>query len=97
MPYVDLNGWFAVRQALSGTLDAWSTDYYWDSRKGRLSRADAIAEGLEAYGSDDFCVAHIVEDHLVWWGWMDQEHPDEDRMEAAVGLGLASAAARSQS
>ena len=56
---------------------------YWE-------RGDAISHGFIEFGHDDFNVGKLERGRLVWWGWMDEEHPSEDRAEVALALGMAS-------
>jgi hypothetical protein len=81
------SGWFAAAGQIVGTVDAWETVYDWD---GSLhpSRDAAIKAGFRQFGSDDFNIGKLSGDQLVWWGWMYEEHPAEDRAEVASALGL---------
>jgi len=80
-------GWIAAAGHIVGTLDDWSTCYDWDGAL-HSSRNAAIRAGLRQFGSDDFCVGHVEDGVLVWWGWMNEEHPAEDRDTVAEALGL---------
>lgn len=51
-------------------------------------REAAISAGFETFGSDDFNVAQIADRKVVWFGWMDEQHPAEDRAAVAEALGL---------
>lgn len=79
-------GWLAATCYPVGTLDDYSWSYSWD---GYLSpsRQAAIRLGLKTFGSDDFNIGRVENGRLVWWGWMDEEHPD-DLASAAEGLHL---------
>lgn len=81
-------GWIAATGHIVGTLDDHSTCYDWDGQT-YPTRAAVIKAGFRQFGTDDFCVGRIEDDVLVWWGWMDQEHPAEDRAEVAEALYLA--------
>ena len=51
-------------------------NYSWDGERFN-NRNDAIKHGLELRRSDDFNIGQTYGDDLVWMGWMDQRH-DED-------------------
>jgi hypothetical protein len=80
-------GWIAAAGHIVGTLDDWSTCYDWDGQT-YPSRSAAIGAGFQQFGSDDFNIGRIEDDCLVWWGWMNEEHPAEDRVAVAADLGL---------
>jgi hypothetical protein len=80
-------GWIAVSGHIVGTLDDYSTCYDWDGQTHPTAKA-AISAGFRQFGSDDFNVGRVEDEHLVWWGWMDEEHPPEDRAEVAAALYL---------
>ncbi|VDS07536.1 hypothetical protein PARHAE_00713 [Paracoccus haematequi] len=63
--------------------------YGWD-RKRFNNRNDAIKHGWKIRGSDDFNIGQTYGDDLIWFGWMDQRHyEDEDTMrEIADAIGL---------
>lgn len=63
--------------------------YAWDGRRFN-NRADAIKHGLKLRGSDDFNIGQTYGDDLIWIGWMDQRHDeDEETMrEIAESIGL---------
>ena len=48
--------------------------YYAMRARAEVKRADRLAAGAR----------------LAWWGWQHEQHPDEDRIHAAEGLGLLS-------
>lgn len=85
------SGWLAATSYPVGSLADWSWSYSWD---GQLhpTREAAIKAGFAGFGSDDFNVGQVKGGVLVWWGWMDEEHPAEDRVSAAAGLYLGGAA-----
>lgn len=82
------DGWLAAAPQWVGTLDALTTAYRWDGRTWP-TRDEAIEAGFGQFGHDDFNVGKVVAGQLVWWGWMQHQHPLEDRVEAAAMLGLA--------
>src|SRR5688572_9519273 len=62
-------------------------DYGWDGERfPTLNRA--VKHGWEIRGSDDFNIAHVVGDVLVWWGWMDEKMDDSEIPEVADAIGL---------
>lgn len=79
-------GWLAATCYPVGSLGDYSWSYSWD---GYLSqtRQQAIRVGFRCFGSDDFNIGHVTNGVLDWWGWMDEEHPD-DLASAAAGLYL---------
>lgn len=81
------DGWFAAAGRIVGTLDRYEIVYSWD-RTTYQTRGLAISAGFSAFGSDDFNVGRVENGVLVWWGWMDEQHPAEDLAEAAVALDL---------
>lgn len=81
------DGWLAAAGHIVGTVHEWETVYTWDGST-YLTRSAAISHGFQSFGSDDFNVGRVRGGRLVWWGWMEKEHPAEDRASAAVGLGL---------
>jgi hypothetical protein len=87
-PASTADGWYVVRPAIVGSLEDWDTVYYWDSREVHPDRAAAIAAGLDFYGHDDWNVGQVKHGALVWWGWMDEEHPCDDREYVAKRLGI---------
>lgn len=86
-PRMRVTGWFAAAGQMIGNPSQWSMDYTWDGTAFD-SRAMAISHGFGVFGHDDFNVGRLEDGELVWWGWMDEEHPAEDRAEAARDLGL---------
>lgn len=74
---------------------AWCNDsgigisYSWDGERFN-NRNDAIKNGFELRGSDDFNIGQTYGDDLIWIGWMDERHvEDEDTMaDIAEELGL---------
>lgn len=63
--------------------------YAWDGERFN-NRNDAIKHGLKTRGSDDFNIGQTYGDDLIWFGWMDQRHDeDEDTMrDIAEDIGL---------
>lgn len=63
--------------------------YAWDGQRFN-NRNDAIKHGLKTRGSDDFNIGQTYGDDLIWFGWMDQRHDeDEETMrEIAESAGL---------
>jgi hypothetical protein len=87
---VDTTGaWFwTCGHVVGNERDGFTTNYCWN---GGLyaTRQQAIRAGLKAYDSDDFNVGRIDKNRtLVWFGWMDEQHPEEDYAEVAEALGL---------
>jgi hypothetical protein len=74
---------------------AWMNDagfgirYSWDGERFN-NRADAIRHGNGLRGSDDFNIGQTYGDDLVWFGWMDQRHCEDDSTmrEIAESIGL---------
>lgn len=85
--------WIYVRVQIVGNLEHWENSYYWSGKTHRTADF-AIAAGIRDLGHDDFCIGKIeggpAGARLVWWGWQHEQHPDEDRIHAAEGLGLLS-------
>lgn len=81
------SGWFAAAYQIVGSAGEWETVYDWNGRT-YPSRDRAISAGFERFGSDDFCVGQVESNRLVWWGWMEKENRDDDRVEIAEALGL---------
>ena len=81
------NGWLAAAGQIVGNLDEWETVYTWDGSLHPTRKA-AIKYGFEVFGHDDFNIGRVDTGALAWWGWMGEEHPDEDRESAARSLGL---------
>ncbi len=63
--------------------------YSWDGQRFN-NRDDAIKHGWELRGSDDFNIGQTYGDDLIWFGWMDRRHhEDDDTMrEIAEAVGL---------
>lgn len=80
-------GWFAAQGHIITNAEDWEIQYTW---YGHLfnTRNEAIARGFKDFGADDFNVGHLTNDVLDWWGWMDREHPAEDRVPVAKNLGF---------
>lgn len=89
----ELDGWFAAAGQIVGNPDdGYETVYTWD-RKTHEKRGYAISAGFAAFRHDDFNVGRVENGVLTWWGWMDEEHPAEDRTSVAGALGLCPAPA----
>lgn len=83
------SGWVALAGQLVGNPSDWSMSWNWD-HVYHPSRAEAIKAGFPlANGTDDFNVGHVEAGRLVWFGWMDEEHPAEDYAEVAKCFGWA--------
>jgi hypothetical protein len=80
-------GWFPARGNIIMSIEDWETVYTWS---GRLfeTRNEAIAQGFTEFGVDDFNIGHLTNNTLDWWGWMDHEHPANDRVRVARNLGF---------
>jgi hypothetical protein len=85
-----LTGWIAAAGQITGNLETWTMVYTFDGT-GHATREQAISAGFRQFGCDDFNVGRVESGYLAWWGWMDEEHPAEDRAEVAESLGLAGA------
>lgn len=86
-PRIKVSGWFAAAGHMVGNVHQWSMEYTWDGTV-YPTRAMAISHGIGVFGHDDFNVGRLENGDLVWWGWMDEQHPEEDYAEAAEDLGL---------
>ena len=86
-PRIRVSGWFAAAGQMVGNVHQWSMEYTWDGTV-YPTRAMAISHGIGVFGHDDFNVGRLENGDLVWWGWMDEQHPEEDYAEAAKDLGL---------
>lgn len=83
------DGWYVVTAQWVGTsLDNIETVYSWDPSSRHASRTKAVSAGWEQHGHDDFNVGRVEAGALAWFGWMDEEHPPEDRAEVAQALGV---------
>lgn len=92
------DGWYVVTARWVGTsLDNITTVYHWNPDTPHSSRTKAVSAGWEVHGHDDFNVGRVEAGALVWFGWMDEEHPAEDRAEVAEALGVPSASDRTGS
>lgn len=60
----------AVRSYWTGTLKRVVVEY--DRGSLRDKRGDAITDGFQAWGHDDFNIAVWEGDSLVSWDWMDE-------------------------
>lgn len=63
--------------------------YDWDGRRFS-TRAKAIKHGWKERGSDDFNIAIVAGDALLWFGWMDQDigESSDTMAEIAEATGL---------
>lgn len=63
--------------------------YSWDGERFN-NRNDAIKHGFKLRDSDDFNIGQTYGDDLIWFGWMDERHyEDEETMrEIAESAGL---------
>lgn len=73
--------------------DGWGFGYDWDGERFK-TLAKASKHGWRTRGSDDFNIGHVIGNRLVWFGWMDEQHDeDNDTMaEIAEAIGLEFAA-----
>ncbi|WP_182421996.1 hypothetical protein [Aureimonas sp. ME7] len=78
-----------VCQSAWMNADGFGITYNWDGERFN-NRNDAIKHGWKLRGSDDFNIAILYGDDLIWWGWMDQriEEAEEDAAEIAEALNL---------
>lgn len=55
---------------------------------------EAVDGGWKYFDHDDFNIAHVQGNSLIWFGWMDEQHDlsDEDWAKIADHLGLVPAA-----
>jgi hypothetical protein len=83
------SGWVALAGHIVGTPQNWETVWTWDE-KYHPTRDAAVRAGFGLTGSDDFDLGEVRNGILVWFGWMDKEHPPEDWAAVAGALGWAS-------
>jgi len=84
---VNDTGWVALAGSIVGTASANETVYRWDHRY-HPTKVGALNAGFGlAHGTDDFNVGRVVNGKLVWFGWMHEEHPAEDRPAVAAQFG----------
>jgi hypothetical protein len=68
---------------------AWMNDsgfgisYDWDGERFK-TRAKAIKHGWRLRDSDDFNIAELRGDELIWFGWMDQRMDEGDATMAEI-------------
>lgn len=79
-------GWVWVQGQIVGNLENWTTCYSWDG-KYHPTREDAIKAGFRELDHDDFNVARIEDGNVVWWGWMEEQHPLDDAWDAGMQNG----------
>lgn len=64
-------------------------NYGWDGERFRTI-AKAVKHGWKTRGSDDFNIAHVDGEKLVWFGWMDEQINEEaatmEEIAEAIGL-----------
>lgn len=71
-------GWVALRgRVVGGPSDPYRIVYDWDDNYYE-SRGYAISAGFDLAESDDFNVARVENGRLVWFGWMDEPHEEDD-------------------
>lgn len=63
--------------------------YDWDGERFTTSKR-AIKHGWKLRGSDDFNVARVQGDRLIWFGWMNEKMDEsaETMAEIAEAIGL---------
>lgn len=76
-----------IVRRINGSVETWETAYSWD-RQRFPTRELAIRHGFDSCGCDDFNVAVIRDERLVWFGWMDKELDRESLPEIAARIGL---------
>lgn len=80
-------GWVALSGSIVGNPESgYDTDYHWNGWFYATKDA-AIAAGWQHRGSDDFNVAKVEYGQLVWFGWMDEKHPEKDYPSVAAQFG----------
>lgn len=78
-----------VRCTIGGSLE----ETFWGCEQigpRYASSEEAAREGWKHFGHDDFNLARVQGDRLVWFGWMDEQHDmsGEDWAYIADLLGL---------
>jgi len=81
------DGWLVAAAAVVGSPEDPEFVYAWDRTLSPAYEA-AVFDGFDTFGSDDFNTGRVEAGVLVWWGWMRERHPDEDRRDAADALGI---------
>lgn len=85
-------GWVWLDGHIVGNMErGYECLYNWNGATFTTQQA-AMRAGLRDYGSDDFNVGHLVNGTLVWFGWMEDQHPVEDYASVAEQFGWASPA-----
>ncbi len=51
--------------------------YGWDGERFATLKK-ARKHGFEIRDSDDFNIGHVIGDHLIWFGWMDERIAEDD-------------------
>lgn len=85
----------ATRDYIVICQSAWMNDtgfgisHDWDGERFPNTKK-AQKHGWKLRGSDDFNIAHVEGDNLVWFGWMDQKMDEDDATmaEIAEAIGL---------
>ena len=80
MTYEAIRGYITTSNAPDGSVIDWIHNY---ERSGRVRdrRGDAISDGFDLWGHDDFNVAVWDKDRLVSWDWMDEAlEPDPSEL-----------------
>ncbi len=69
--------------------EGYGINYGWDGERF-ATLAEATKHGWETRDSDDFNIAHVDGDKLLWFGWMDEQisEDDETMSEIADAIGL---------
>lgn len=80
-------GWVALAGHLVGNADYAEMVYNWDGKYHAAKGAARAAGFTLADGTDDFNLGHVVDGRLVWFGYMDDQHPVEDYPEVAEQFG----------
>jgi len=60
--------------------------FSWDSELHTYQQ-DAIDAGLRKLGHDDFNIGYVEDGCLLWFGWMRDQFPEEDYVNAAKQFG----------
>jgi hypothetical protein len=87
-------GWVALAGQIVGTVEEWHTEWNWDGQF-HLTKREAIKAGYPlANDTDDFNLGKVENGRLVWFGWMENEHPTADWTEVAQYFGWSAPEAR---
>lgn len=86
MNYEAVRKYFTTTNAPNGDVIDFVANY---ERSGiqRDRRGDAITDGFEAWGNDDFNIAVFDGGRLVSWDWMDEPIEDDEGV-AEIGRGI---------